>query len=337
MFTGGYVAGMTDDIEPDVPVTSSEAHLDLLLAEELAVNSQFLRRFLEPVWEAAGAGPISGDASAVVRLNVWDTDGLPDATAAGENDIDLAVTTGSHTMRVLIEDKVWASFQPGQAERYRRRADFRGDTAVLVAPRSRLSQSADTACFHVTYAVEDLAGWLDEQAGSGEDQWSLRLRWRAAVLRRLCRRTIPFSKPDHLPTVAFTKFCTDWLAAHEPLAVANANMLRTAGNGWLYFTSPSGLIYKANNGCVDLYVADHGYTGTIDDLEAAVTTGWGPDRFVAAVDTKGNPVLRFEDPDIRAISQDGVPADTSGVEQALTAVVTAVRWLTDHGASATMP
>jgi hypothetical protein len=108
-----------------------------LLAEELAVNQQFLRRFIEPARALTGTDPVSDDVTAVVRLNVWD-DGGPScvATDGGENDIDVAVTVGSHTMRVLIEDKVWAVFQPDQCERYRRRADSRGDTAVLVAPNA---------------------------------------------------------------------------------------------------------------------------------------------------------------------------------------------------------
>jgi hypothetical protein len=171
---------MANGVDVDVPVTSSEAHLDLLLAEELAVNQQFLRRFVEPARALTGTDPVSDVVTAVVRLNVWD-DGGPScvATDGGENDIDVAVTIGSHTMRVLIEDKVWAVFQPDQCERYRRRADSRGDTAVLVAPKSRLNDGTHTHSFHLTYAIEDLADWLDEQAGSNEGQWSQRLRWRA--------------------------------------------------------------------------------------------------------------------------------------------------------------
>jgi hypothetical protein len=145
---------MANGVEVDVPVTSSEAHLDLLLAEELAVNQQFLRRLIEPARALTGTDPVSDVVTAVVRLNVWD-DGGPScvATDGGENDIDVAVTIGSHTMRVLIEDKVWAVFQPDQCERYRRRADSRGDTAVLVAPKSRLNHGTHTHCFHVTYAI----------------------------------------------------------------------------------------------------------------------------------------------------------------------------------------
>lgn len=321
-----------------VPVSSSEAHLDLLLAEELAVNPQFLRRFIEPLWESLKSGPACDDLTAIVRLNVWD-DGGPDCltTDAGENDIDVLVTSGEDTLRVLIEDKVWAVFQPDQGGRYQRRATSRNDGTVLVAPRSRLRNTNHTECFQTKYGIEDLADWLVDQAKSDDGQWAHRLRWRPELLRQLCRPTGHVLKPDHPPTVAFTAFCSDWLAAHEPRAVPNTKALRTKGNGWLWFTSPSGLVYKASHGRVDLYVTEHGFKGTAEDLATAVAGGWGPDHFVAAVDTSGNPVLRFEHPDTKVYSQDGVPSDVSGVVMALAAVVTAVRWVVKKGDAITLP
>jgi hypothetical protein len=327
-----------EDVALEVPVTSAEAHLDLLLAEELALNSQFLRRFIEPLWASLKPGPVPDDLAPVARLNVWDDGGSGCLAAdAGENDIDLLVTSGEEALRVLIEDKVWAVFQPDQGDRYQRRARSRGDGTVLVAPRSRLANTDHTKCFQVTYGIEDVSDWLVEQARSTDGQWAHRLRWRAELLRQLCRPTGYVPKPDHPPTVAFTAFCTDWLAAHEPRAVPNAKSLRTNGSGWLWFTSPSGLVYKAAHGRVDLYVTEHGFKGTAEDLAAAVAGGWAPDGFTAAVDTSGNPVLRFEHPGIKAYSQDGVPSDVSGVVMALTAVVTAVRWVVETSDAITLP
>jgi ketol-acid reductoisomerase len=144
-------------------------------------------------------------------------------------------------------------------------------------------------------------------------------------------------KPDHPPTVAFTRFCVQWLAEREPRAVPNANSLHTKGNGWLWFTSPSRLVYKAAHGRVDLYVGEHGFKGTADDLASAVAAGWGPESFAAAVDTSGNPVLRFEHPRTMVYSQDGVPEDVTGVIIALKAVITAVRWLAEQGGAIRFP
>lgn len=336
---GATLAAMENELDAEAPLSSSEAHLDLLLAEELAINSGFLRRFLEPVWASLNeTSPSDSDLAAVVRLNVWD-DGGPGciATDGGENDIDLLVTGGSRTLRVLIEDKVWAVFQPDQGGRYQRRAASRGDGTVLVAPRARLTNTDHTDRFGVAYAIEDLAAWLGEQANSGEDQWATRLRWRGKVLRQLCVPTSRVRKPDHPPTVAFTTFCSDWIVAREPRAVPNVDSLRTKGNGWLWFTSPVGLVYKASHGRVDLYVGEHGFKGTADDLATAVAAGWGPEGFAAAVDTSGNPVLRFEHPDALVYSQDGVPRNLTGVVTALAAAVTAVRWVASHGRAITLP
>lgn len=330
---------IAENTEIEVPLSSSEAHLDLLLAEELAVNPEFLRRFVQSLWEPlTDAGPAGDDLRAVVRLNVWD-DGGPDcvATDGGENDIDLLVGGNGHTLRVLIEDKVWAVFQPDQGARYQRRAESRGDGTVLVAPKSRLASTTHIRCFQATYGIEDLADWLVDQATRADGQFADRLRWRAQLLRQLCVRTGPDLKPPHPPTVAFTTFCVEWLAANEPQAGPDANSLRTKGSGWLYFASPSGLIYKASHGRVDLYVARQGFMGTAEDLAKAVASGWGPEGFVAAVDTKGNPVLRFEDPSMVVYSQDGVPQDVTGVVMALNAVATAVRWIADKAGGVTLP
>jgi hypothetical protein len=330
---------VVNDPELEAPLTSSEAHLDLLLAEELAVNPEFLRWFIEPLWERLKVENLAGgDLTAIVRLNVWDGGG-PDcvATDGGENDIDVLVAGRGQTLRVLIEDKVWAVFQPDQCARYQRRARSRGNGTVLVAPRSRLASTDHTDCFHAAYGIEDLADWLVDQAKAVEGQLASRLRWRAQLLRQLCVSTRYVPKPDHPPTVAFTTFCVKWLAVREPRAVPDASSLRTAGSGWLFFTTPSALVYKASHGRVDLYVGKCGFKGTADHLASAVAAGWGAEGFAAAVDTSGNPVLRFEHKDAVVYSQDGVPEDPTGVELALNAVVIAVRWIAEQGEAIKFP
>jgi hypothetical protein len=330
---------VVDDVDCEVPLSRSEAHLDLLLAEELPVNPEFLRRFAEPLWPSLKrSSPVGGDLTVVVRLNMWDEGGPScPATDGGENDVDMLVTDDTQTLRILVEDKVGAAFQPDQGGRYRRRALSRGDGTVLVAPRSRLADTEHTRFFHVTYAIEDLADWLVEQATSAQGQLATRLQWRARLLRQLCVPAARAPKPDHPPTVEFTNFCVRWLAEHEPRAVPEPKSLRTAGSGWLWFTSPRGLVYKAAHGRVDLYVGELGFTGTVDDLAAAVAAGWGPEGFDAATDTAGNPVLRFEHPDTLVYSQDGVPDDVTGVVTALNAVVTVVACIAERGEGITLP
>lgn len=105
------------NIDKGVPVRlgASEAHLDFLIAEELANNRPFAAHL-------AGLDPASADdLSVTCRFNVWDPGCCPDH--AGENDVDVTIEHAGQEMRLLIEDKIWAVFQPEQARRSRARAD----------------------------------------------------------------------------------------------------------------------------------------------------------------------------------------------------------------------
>lgn len=245
-------------------VGGGEARLDYLLAEELAVNRQFLARFLTPALERLSEPIALGNVTNVrVRLNWWDEGGEGCVGKdAGENDLEVLVDADGTT-------------------RHNCRAPL---------------------LFPCNYAVEELASWLEEETNENE-ACADRLRWRAQLLRNMAvRPTDAPPKPDHPPTVAFTTFCAEWLAAHAPAAIPNRNSLRTAGNGWLWFKQPKGLGYKCSHGIVDLYVADEGFQGTLQDLSAFIERRPTPPGFAAATDTKGNPVLRWS----------GTPLDPAG-------------------------
>jgi hypothetical protein len=168
---------MTD--EPDVvvqpaPVGWREARLDLLVAEELAVNPDFADRFVRDALSRAGRPPPDELPQHVgVEFNVWHQ---VDDGSSGENDLDATLRwpDGSER-RVLIEDKVWAPLQARQAERYRSRAETAGAAAVLVAPRRWMDTNRTAAeLFHDSHSIEDLASWL--RAFTGDDSHRNRLR-----------------------------------------------------------------------------------------------------------------------------------------------------------------
>lgn len=321
----------------EAPITILEAHLDLVLAEELAVNPAFLARFIAPGWNRRFYEEPPSDLKVTVSLNVYDGGGATcTSDDAGENDIDVTVTASDgRCLRVLVEDKVGAGFQPDQGRRYRSRADSRGDEAVLVARAGRL-HGPDQEFFHTKHAIEELAEWLREQAKE-EPASARRLEWRAALLLRLAAPAHGMIKPDHPPTVAFARYCVDWLAARDTDVVADAESLRTAGSGWLYFTEPSGLVYKVFHGRVDLYVGDLGYTGTPEKLAEEVARGWRPEGFHATKDTKGNPVLRAENPSWKWVTSNGVPPDTSIIDAALEATAVAAHWVRSQGTGFDLP
>ena len=101
-----------------VPGGSESQGLDLLLAEELAVNPA-MSRWLFDLDACSEVSPLE------VAFNVWDGGedgcGLPNA---GENDLRAHLCIDGIEQAFLIENKVWAEFQPEQARRYRARADF---------------------------------------------------------------------------------------------------------------------------------------------------------------------------------------------------------------------
>lgn len=296
-----------------------EAHLDLLLAEELAVNPGFV------AWLLA----LDGDAkitTLAVKINVWhEGQDCCGPKNAGENDLEVHLRINGEQVLILIEDKLWANYQPEQAERYKARADFHRARSLLVAPKVRLADPTHRQHFDIVQSVEDVAEHLGTQAAGADDELARRLRWKADRLRGLALRTRPEPRPAHHPTVTFTTFCVEWLRQHAADILANQASLRTSGQGWLWFTHPEGLIYKCIHGSVDLYVTTHGYNGTVDDLAVDIEEAGGPPGFTAASDSKGNPVLRWQGE--RVSPADGVPNDRAPVTLALEHCLMAARWL----------
>src|SRR5262249_3650186 len=155
------------------------------------------------------------------------------------------------TIRLLIEDKVWAPFQPEQGRRYQARAQSRRNTkAILVAPATRLAvDQSESRYFDKAWSIEQIADFLAAPAESPAQSAALasRLRWRVKLLRELCVRSPRSLAPDHPPTLAVKRFCVEWLTREAPEAVVGGGM-RTKNAGWLRFEQPGELIYKINQG-----------------------------------------------------------------------------------------
>lgn len=321
---------MDGSMDDDVGVGwhGGEARLDYLLAEELEVDPAFAAWFAAPALLAVGLELEPSRLHGLrVRLHVWDRGGDGcDSHDEGENDLDAILDVSGEQARLLVENKLWAKFQPEQARRYRTRADSRHRcAAVLVAPRAYLDAQTDAVgTFHAAHAIEDVADRIESGGeGTGDQE---RRRWRAALLRSLARRPDRgASPPDHPPTVAFTAFCTQWLAEHAPGALPNPRMLHTEKQGWLWFSQPSGLAYKASHGFVDLYVEYHGFIGSVEDLQALVDDVGGPAEFVVATDTSGNTLLRWKG--VAVAPSEGPPGDPADVVAALRACADATAWI----------
>jgi hypothetical protein len=116
--------------------TVQEMHIDFLLEEEFSVNPNFLRKFVEAA--SASVDP-KLPSNCIAEPDLHGTP-LEDGTLLqvrrversvsdqwGEADLIVVyeqVGGMEKGVAILIEDKIRASFQPGQALRYRKRGDF---------------------------------------------------------------------------------------------------------------------------------------------------------------------------------------------------------------------
>ena len=297
-----------------------EARLDLLLAEELAVDRDFAAWFLREagVWPRPGL-PERQHRNAVVRINHVEKD-LP-ASASGETDIDLTLEwEDGHSLAVLIEDKVWSPFGWLQPERYVKRAALRGGVAVVVAPDSYLeSHKKQVRIFGGWVPIEDIIRRLRSHSDHGPSDPSAtrRREWRADLMAEVIVRRVPPVVIDDEPTVEFTRFCMEWFEEHAKFVIPSPLSLHSAGQGWLGFENPVGLIYKAYGWArkpragVDLYLADQGFDGSATRVDELLREIGLPEGFKRTVDTAKPPnlVLRYDC--ARAIPSEGRPVKGS--------------------------
>jgi hypothetical protein len=248
----------------------------------------------------------------------------------------------------LVEDKVWAVFQDRQPERYAERARACGGVAVLVAPASYLAtHDAEAASFDGAISVDAIADRVRNHPPAADPVSHRRARWRAQVLEELIRPRSQTPVTGDPSTIAFTEYCTAWLAERAPAAVPNPRSCYTAGQGWLWFMTPRGLGYKAcgwakkPRAAVDLYVGEHGFDGTTGELQRLVDPIGLPEGFVVTSDTAKTPnvVLRY---DCDKVLPSAWPAEPAGdtetsVVAALEACAAITLWLQQHEARLRAP
>jgi hypothetical protein len=148
-----------------------ERDIDVLLQEELALNTPVVQLFAEALG-LPGTPDVTG-----CRLSVHD--------GSGETDVHATIALGASRGVLLIENKIDAAFQPRQAERYRDRAAALAaqdslDMAycALVAPRPYVrGEGDDLAHFDAIVTGEDVADAIEREG-------TARARHRAALLRR---------------------------------------------------------------------------------------------------------------------------------------------------------
>lgn len=144
---------------PDV----CERDIDLLLLEEFAASPDFRSWFLSQVGAEQTAVLVEGCRS-VKTMN-------------GESDLELTFNDTSGLVKILIENKVDAAFQPNQPQRYAERAKryrglgtYREILTVVMAPEVYFGNEASAFGFDAKVTYEAALAWFEQaQLGARKD------------------------------------------------------------------------------------------------------------------------------------------------------------------------
>jgi len=157
---------------PDV----CERDIDLLLLEEFVASADFRSWFLSQI----GVEETASLAAACRSVK----------TVSGESDLELALQGSVGAVKVLIENKVDAAFQPNQPQRYaerareyRRSGKFREIVTVVMAPEVYFGEEAGSSGFDAKVTYESALSWF-----SASDRKSDRTEYKLALLRGAINR-----------------------------------------------------------------------------------------------------------------------------------------------------
>jgi hypothetical protein len=145
-----------------------ERDIDFLLLEELHSSPGFVDWFGQRVG---------------LQSAVFDGAWYSVSNADGESDLLLRVLAGKERVGVLIEDKIAASEQPDQDERYHKRGAkgvtdgwFDRYITCICAPQAYLDTLAPESKYGYRLAYEEIADWFTQQQDS-------RATWRGRVIK----------------------------------------------------------------------------------------------------------------------------------------------------------
>ena len=229
-----------------------ERDIDLLLLEEFVASPSFLSWFLGEIGLPASATMIAAERSVT--------------TTTGESDLELTLEHEARRIKVLVENKVDAMFQPRQPERYRDRAAgyVRGQTChsvvtVILGPEKYFEVETDHFGFDHQVTYESVLDWFQEA-----DHLGVRALHKCALLRGAIERGRTGWRL--VPDETVTAF---WLSYWE-LANSVAPKLRMAkpavkpsSSSFIYFRPPAlprtvSLVHKVAYGNVDLQFSGQG-------------------------------------------------------------------------------
>jgi len=232
---------MDNEIELTMEAVS-ERDCDLLLVEELGVSSEFVELFLN----ALHLGPdnhstLSGPSAFAARHSVQRLD------KSGETDIEVRVEqelpNGRYAVVLLIENKIDATFQPNQPQRYAKYAEWlvanqEADEAysMLVAPNGYLD-SNDTDAFDACVSYEEVIDYFEGRVRSSQHdetrrRSSFRQQWFEQAIYKFRRGYVP--DIDDTVTDFWRRYWEVAQSQFPELAMEEPSK-KPAGSDWVFF------------------------------------------------------------------------------------------------------
>ena len=221
-----------------------ERDVDLLLLEEFHIDPSFVQWFGQQV--GLTTGPIFDGA--------WHSISDQD----GETDLLLRVWSGADRVAVLIEDKINASEQPDQDQRYHLRGVRARESGlcerfvtVICAPETYLKALSAGSVYQHRVSYEAVLGWYKSIAGP-------RSEWRQAVLScAIDQGRRGYAMKVHVGKTAFQKHYWQHLRSNHPGLVMAQPGPKGPKSDWMLFKGvgfPKGvkLVHKNDQACMDL-------------------------------------------------------------------------------------
>ncbi|MGA9060479.1 MAG: hypothetical protein WB341_02325 [Terracidiphilus sp.] len=270
--------------------TVQEQQIDFLLEEEFSAGLDFLKRFIELAERSDTPVEL-----AFVGRSVSDSFGEADLVVIyrGEN---------RERVAILLEDKINAAFQPGQADRYRIRGkaglsrDWDSFWTCLVAPEDYIKRGHG---FEYAVSLESIQDWFKGDGGT-------RGQFKAGIIRKAISKehTTGVQRVD----VAVTEFRRRHYECFEKYFedMTDEVFMRKpadtwAGDTWFNVKSqrlPHGadICHKAQPGFVDLAFPDT-ETECLSAIEPFIDSDMKivPTGKSASVRIKVSPIKRFDD------------------------------------------
>ena len=239
----------------------SERDIDMILVEELQASEAFRRWFSTKVF---------ADAVYKSKIGAWHS---VSNSALGESDIVfLFVTNLDGTSAILIENKISASAQPNQGQRYQKRGALGQENSwwdefktCIVAPAEYLKSGKHTEEYDTEIAYEEIQSYFTNRQHQDE-----RFEHKALVIEE----GILQNRRGYQPIVdpAITQFINDYFAfAHEkyPEAEMDRPKPRPAGSTWISFhpkclPDQSDITHQMTAGYVKLFL--RGQAEQLDEI-----------------------------------------------------------------------